>query len=306
MRNLLNGRDLRIREDVALDPGIGRALRNIATDGMVQEQAVVGEQPTHVLEVRAVIAPTDVLEHPERVDAIESSLQRSVILQQDGHRQALAARAGGLRLIFRDRHARHAHTIPFRGKLRRTAPPTADIEHAHTGLETKLAANQVELGFLCAVEIVRIAPVSAAVDHARVEHTLVQVIADVIVLLAHLERAARRLTVDDVRLCRHQELVNGADLLLSSCPKDAEQHLIQLGTIPLSVHVRFANAECAFPKNTAEKRWIVDLDVPGIWPIELHSRSTEQRFDSLTRVRHVINPLRLPRPARCGAKWYSL
>src|SRR5690606_39450702 len=121
MRNLLNGRDLRIREDVALDPGIGRALRNIATDGMEQEQAVVGEQPTHVLEVRAVIAPTDVLEHPERVDAIESSLQRSVILQQDGHRQALAARAGGLRLIFET--VTPVTLTPYRSAANCAAPP---------------------------------------------------------------------------------------------------------------------------------------------------------------------------------------
>ena len=52
-----------------------------------------------------------------------------------------------------------------------------------------LAADQIELGLLRGVERVGVLPVGAGVDHARAQHRLVEIVADVVVALADLEGA---------------------------------------------------------------------------------------------------------------------
>ena len=63
------------------------------------------------------------------------------------------------------------------------------------GAQAKLAADQVELGFLRRVQRAdrtarRVAPVAAAVDHALAEHGAIEIVAEVVMALADLEAAA--------------------------------------------------------------------------------------------------------------------
>jgi hypothetical protein len=74
------------------------------------------------------------------------------------------------------------------------APAAAEIEHAHAGTQADLLAHQRELGFLRLVERGGTGrPQRAGVEHAAIEHGLVEIVADVVVVLAVAERAADRL-----------------------------------------------------------------------------------------------------------------
>src|SRR3546814_12459401 len=75
----------------------------------------------------------------------------------------------------------------------------ADVEHAHPLAQPELAADQVELGFLRIIEVLRLAPVAAAVDQALAEHGAVEVVAQVVVALADLVTAASGLQVEQAR-----------------------------------------------------------------------------------------------------------
>ena len=65
-------------------------------------------------------------------------------------------------------------------------PTAADVEQAHAGPETELAADQFQLVVLGVVEgvgvVVGAGPVRAGVGHRRAEHDLVELIADVVVV----------------------------------------------------------------------------------------------------------------------------
>src|SRR3546814_17360986 len=73
----------------------------------------------------------------------------------------------------------------------------------YTTLFRSLAADQVELGFLRIIEVLRLAPVAAAVDQALAAHDAVEVVAQVVVALADLVTAASGLQVEQARTpCR--------------------------------------------------------------------------------------------------------
>src|SRR5690606_23709846 len=140
----------------------------------------------------------------------------------------------------------------------------------------------------------RVPPIAAAVDHPRIEHALVEIVADVVVLLADLERPARGLSIDDVRLRGEQDFVDRADLLLGGDAEDAIEHLVELVAIPLPVHVRLAHAERALPQRSPVERLVMHAHVPGIRASYRHPRSAQQRFDGLTTPRHLHSRHCLP------------
>src|SRR3546814_3891296 len=89
--------------------------------------------------------------------------------------------------------------VALRRELQRLAPAAADVEHAHPLAQPELAADQVELGFLRIIEVLRLAPVAAAVDQALAEHGAVEVVAQVVVALADLVTASSGLQVEQAR-----------------------------------------------------------------------------------------------------------
>ena len=102
-------------EDVFLDPRIGGDRGAIAADGVEEEQPVGPQQLTRLLQIGAVVAHADVLEHAERVDGIEVAAHAAVVLQQDVDRQSRTAFLRRQLLILRDgdaRHRRHRSTRP--------------------------------------------------------------------------------------------------------------------------------------------------------------------------------------------------
>jgi hypothetical protein len=77
-------------------------------------------------------------------------------------------------------------------------PATADIEHAHAGLEFQLAGNEVKLSFLGFIQSLRAPiPIGTAVDHAAIQHGLIEIVANVVVALANHECPLAPLAVDE-------------------------------------------------------------------------------------------------------------
>ena len=210
---------------------------------MQEEQPVVDQQTLGGLEIGRVVAMSNMLEHAERIDAIEPAAQAPIILQQDFHGQPSATLGGRSGLILRNGHARDAHAIPLGRKLRSAAPTAADIEHVHARPQSQLATDEIELGFLGLFQRLRMQPVGAAVDHAFVEHARVQIVADVVMLAADREGSRGCLGIQEPGTERSPYLTEAGKALLEAGAKDTEQHLIQSFALPLTVHVRLAHTE---------------------------------------------------------------
>src|SRR5207253_8116803 len=83
----------------------------------------------------------------------------------------------------------------------KAGPAAAQIEHGHARLETDLAADELEFRFLRVVERLRApAVVRAGVEHAPVEHALVEIVADVVMPPHRFRRARTRLAIEEKRL----------------------------------------------------------------------------------------------------------
>src|SRR5690606_10365906 len=193
------------REDVLVGEAVGYGAAPQLADGVEQEQAVIREAAAGDLHVVAVVAAADVLEHADADDAVDLAanvgrLQLAIVLQPELQRQVLVALAGIRGLLLRDGHADRLDAVVGRGVRHEAAPAATDVEHAHAGLQAELAADQVELGFLGAGEVVGVLPVAARVRQPGVEHGLVEVIAEVVVGASDLPSAAAVLAVDQAGL----------------------------------------------------------------------------------------------------------
>src|SRR3546814_1078747 len=101
------------------------------------------------------------------LDPVEALVQLAVVLYADLHRQPGAQLARERGLLLRDGDAHATDAVALRRELQRLAPAAADVEHAHPLAQPELAADQVELGFLRIIEVLRLAPVAARSE----EHT---------------------------------------------------------------------------------------------------------------------------------------
>ena len=130
--------------------------------------------------------------------------------------------------------------------------------------QAELPAHELELGLLGLVEGARGIPVRARVDHAAVEHRLVEIVADVVVVLAVAERARDALQIQDAGAHRmrdqHPALAHG---LAEPRPQDAIDRLVERRRVPPALDVRLADAERAVAEHAAVEPIVVDLDVPG-------------------------------------------
>jgi hypothetical protein len=260
--NLGQRGQLSVRENIFLDPGIGGDGRAVAADRVEQEQSIGTQQLARFLEVRAVVAHPHVLEHTEGIDGVVVAAHAAVVLQLDVYRQARATALCGLLLVLRYRHAGYSSAIALGHELRGSSPAAADVEDPHPSLEPQLARDEVELRLLRRIQRAHVLPVGARVDHAGVEHALVKVIAEIIVLLPHLEGAAPALHVDQVGRESQHHPAGRAQVLLDIRPEDASQHLVQLLAVPPAIHVGLAGAEGALREYPLEEALIVYPDVP--------------------------------------------
>jgi hypothetical protein len=107
-------------------------------------------------------------------------------------------------LLFGNSNPHNLHPVAFGQVLGCAAPATADVEHAHAGLQIQLAGNEIQLGFLGLVQGLRPPiPIGTAIDQAAIQHGLVEVVAEVVVALANHKCPLAPLAVDKVTVQSH-------------------------------------------------------------------------------------------------------
>src|SRR5450432_1907240 len=116
---------------------------------MMKVEAARLQQAVDGLEVRTVVGDSDVLEHADRGDLVESSVDQRIVAQLDGYlvieseARDLFLRIG--ELLLRKRHADGVDAVMPGGVTDERPPAAADVEQAIARLQAQLAADHVEL-----------------------------------------------------------------------------------------------------------------------------------------------------------------
>ncbi len=188
-------------------------------------------------------------EHPERVDPIVSTGNVAVIIHQRNNSQTAAALAHRCGLVGRNGDASDTDAILFGGVLRGAAPAAADVQHSHPRLEAQFATHQIQLVALCRGKIRGVLPISAAIDHSRIEHGGVQIVAGIVVLLADLVGPAPGLRIAQRRREFRPQFVKSPQAVVDLSAQQSREHLVQMVAVPPAVHVGLARAQRAVSQN---------------------------------------------------------
>ncbi|MDH6189218.1 hypothetical protein M2168_002250 [Streptomyces sp. CZ24] len=194
-----DGGEFAVGEDVGVDEGVhvvgGLVVLGAAGDLVIEEPSAGLEQGVQVVGVLQVPDGADVLGHADGGDRVVGPVPDvAVVLDADldavGEALFGGALAGVGGLFAREGDADDLDAVLAGGVQRHRAPAAADVEQAHAGGEAELAADQVELVALGALQGGVVLPVGARVDHGGAEDPLVEVVADVVVVADGLAVAA--------------------------------------------------------------------------------------------------------------------
>ncbi len=141
----------------------------------------------HFGEELAIVMDTNVLEHPDRNDAVEALRDIAIVAQLKagtiGEAELFCLLICQRALLLRERDAQHAYVLHAREIQRHVAPSAADIENALAGLQIELRGDEAELVLLGILKrVVVVDEVGAGVLHPFVQEETIEVIADVIVM----------------------------------------------------------------------------------------------------------------------------
>ena len=232
-----------------------------------ERDAVVAEIAVDDVHEVPMILPPDVFAHANRNDGVVAAGDVAVVLQADldGQLERIGFCLPPLLLFSGDGHAEHLTPVPLRSVDREAAPPASEIEHLHPWREADLAAHQIELRFLRLIQSPRVLPVGARVDHALVEHDLVQIVAEVVVRSGDVVGARAALHVRQERAHGQPPPPPGAgDLLLKVGAKDLLDEHVERLTVPPAIYVRLAEADRRVAQQQAAvESPVVDDDVAG-------------------------------------------
>ena len=222
------------------------------------------EHPVDRREERAELAVADRLEHLDRRDLRVAAVVLAVVLLEDRHpvgeargRDALACQ---LRLLGRDRQARHPAAGLLRRVDREAAPAAADLEHVVVGAELQVRADPVELGALRLGERqLRRLEDRARVRHRLVEHQLEQLVAEVVVVGDVAPRAQQAVAAVQPRpgLEHPPQRAVALRRRLGVAQQQLEQP-DEIVAVPLARRVRLAEPELAAGREPAEETGVVD------------------------------------------------
>src|ERR1017187_4676829 len=169
---------------------------------------------------------------------------------------------------------------------RERPPAAADVEDAHSRLQGRLATDEVQLRLLRLVQIAGAGPVPAAVRHAPVEHRLVEIIAEVVVALADLERSRRAPPVRKPREGDSREIAPDPDVLWHARREETAEERLELLAIPPAVDIALPETERAFREDAAVEAFVVDLGVPRRVSTEPETRGREEFLENASASGH--------------------
>ena len=219
------------------------------------------------------------LEHPDRVHPVELLVDLAIVLHADFDREAGTPFAGQSGLLDRDGEPDDLTTAVLGEVLGGAAPPATDVEQAHARFERQLVAYQFELGVLGGRKIVGVTPVAAAVDHPRVEHRGVQIVADVVVPMTDFEGTFAALEVEQLRLRNAQQGRRRGQPSGDLRPMCSIDHLIDRIAVPPTVHVCLAQPQCALGEHTLEQPLVMNADIPRAVAVEPNIGRLDQTLE---------------------------
>ena len=155
-----------------------------------------------------------------------------------------------------------------------SAPATADVQQSLARLQLQLAADQFEFMPLRIGQIIGLRPIGAGVAHGGIEHGLEDIVADVVMPFAHLERPTGRLRIEQsVAQDRSDQAPAqpAADFFVEIAAQQAVEKLVQTLHFPQAVHVRFAQPQGTVQENALVERVVENLHVPRRIAIDANS-----------------------------------
>jgi hypothetical protein len=248
-------RDVGAGEDVALDPWI-RAPRTRVADEVQQTAPFRLEPAIDQLAELRVVAPAHVLEHADGDERVEAALRAAVVVLDELHPTAepTAQRRCAREADLLGRHVEglHRDAVVLGHVERERAPAAAGLEHALARPQPQLAADVVELRLLRLLEREpRVLEVCARVDEVRVEPALVELVAEVVVVVDIGARARGRVAAP-ARAERIDQVARDAGRVLRRAEHDLDRvREIALDLEP-SVRVRLAEAEARIAQQAPE------------------------------------------------------
>ena len=121
-------------------------------DRVQNEEAARREAPARHVEERPVVPEPDVLEHADRHDRVEGPGEVAIVLEEKVYGQPGGPRTSQLDLLSRDGDADDRDSVALRREDGEAAPAAADVEDAHSRLEARLPAEEVQLRLLRLVQ----------------------------------------------------------------------------------------------------------------------------------------------------------
>ncbi len=98
----------------------------------------------------------------------------------------------------------------------------------------------------------------------RIEHLLENIIADIVMLLAHLKCPGATLAVNHTKPDEVDEKTQViAHLVFKACSETPRNHLVKRFAVPPAIHIGFAQSQRSIPGNTQEKIRVMHLYIPG-------------------------------------------
>jgi hypothetical protein len=216
----------------------------------------------------------------------------AVVLEDDLHRKPCATGPGQRRLLRRNRVSHAGNAVVLTCVLHEGTEAAADIEHAHARREAQLAAHQVELRALRALQRVALRPVGAGVDHLGVEHALEEIVARIVVHLGHAKGPRPRLKVDHLGEHLAREGADSRRVGLEAGGEEPGHEVVEVLGAPVAVHVRLADPHAA-------------LEEGGIGPLVVHANvaaGAGADGDARLRQRRFHGALVAAGPPRFGAE----
>ncbi len=174
-------------ENIFRHPGIGGRGGAFMTDRMEKRDALVVEQPGHLLEEGIIIADADMFEHADRNDAVEPRMDLTIVLEQKLRLRLESAIDRPLprdtQLLARECYARDIGAADLCEIERHAAPTAADVEDALARLDEELCRDMALLGELRLVERCALAlEIGAGILPILIEKKLIEPAVEIVMM----------------------------------------------------------------------------------------------------------------------------
>ena len=219
----------------------------------------------------------DMLEHPHAHHAVEDALDIAIVLQADIDRQIRTEIVGVALLLLRNGETHDLAAMVHRHVTGETAPAATDVQHAHAGVNTQLAADEFHLEFLRGGEVARAVKIRARVLHRGIEHGSEKVVPEVVVTPPDHAGAGFALQVQQDREGHLDDRAEvRADACVDAAPDRTVAKLLEIVAIPPRLHVGLTEAQRAFAEHPAEEPLVIHPDVARPHAVDFDIRLGEE------------------------------